>query len=656
VLQLNPYRVGALVEIADLLARSDRAAEARDHVRQAISRMPHSSALRRTGEALGIEDDLMSWRVSGQEAIASYRASGTSYDGVAEVLVLDYSVSRVYEEGGQRQIVHQVIELLSKESLDRYGEFRLPEGAHLLGLHTIKPDGVVLDPESIAGKDGLSLRDLEIGDIVEFEFMIDRDPNGLLPGYMDVSTFRFRSLDTPFFRSELVVVAPEGVKLIEERRNDPPPLQESLENDLRVWRWRKDQAPRVGVEPGHRHLLDELPSVRIHTALDVETWLATLTVRLRRTQRTNPELRGEVARLIAGKSSPADRLRVLWRWTLDNIEDSGDLSASATATLAARRGNRLVLLRAMLREAGLRAELWLARDRWGPSRVPGGHPMVETFTAPMLAVWLPGKKQPTMVLTTSKVMPLGYLAPSYDQTDALRVHLDEGDGPAGAVRLPARRPGLADRRKYELELELDARGDGELRGTLELQGMEAVAWRDTLRNVDRDRIEELFQQAEIGRLVRGLTLEALEIKNEKKLDRPLVMRFVAVARGVGVRQDKALVLPAALVPMNLGMGFAQLPERRTGVVIPYAPLHEAQVTIKLNGARFTSVPSTEKISTAYGSFTRTVAAEGGVGEPTLKLTLRSSLNLGIVEPSDYPELAAYAREVDAAEKDLVRAK
>jgi hypothetical protein len=32
------------------------------------------------------------------------------------------------------------------------------------------------------------------------------------------------------------------------------------------------------------------------------------------------------------------------------------------------------------------------------------------------------------------------------------------------------------------------------------------------------------------------------------------------------------------------------------------------------------------------------------------------LRVGIVEPADYPGLASFAREVDAAEKDVVRAK
>jgi len=281
--------------------------------------------------------------------------------------------------------------------------------------------------------------------------------------------------------------------------------------------------------------------------------------------------------------------------------------------------------------------------------------MVETFAAPMLAVWLPDSGEPIMVLTTSKVMPLGYLAPSFAGTDALRVQLDDGDGPAGPTRVPGRLPRHADRRKYDLELDLDSRGDGELRGTIELHGMEAVVWRDTLRNVDRDRIEELFQQAEIGRLVRGLTLDTVKIVNEKKLDRPLVLRFKATARGVGVRQDGALVLPAALVPMNLAMGFVQLPHRQTGVVLPYAPVSEAHVTIKLKGATFSNVPSAERIDSDFGKFVRAVE-KGGVGESALELRLTSALQLGIVEPADYPKLASFAREVDAAEKDVLRAK
>ena len=62
----------------------------------------------------------------------------------------------------------------------------------------------------------------EVGDLVEYEYVIDHDPETLLPGYVDVSTFRFQSFDAPFHRSELIVVHPERMPIRVDARNGAP--------------------------------------------------------------------------------------------------------------------------------------------------------------------------------------------------------------------------------------------------------------------------------------------------------------------------------------------------------------------------------------------------------------------------------------------------
>ena len=222
VLRYNPLRVGSHLALADLAATEGDPETARTELRAALAKVPQSNALWRSAANLGLEDDLMRWRTDGLAALADYRAAGTPYEGVGEVLVLDRSVARVYENGGQRQIVHIIAHLLSKEALDEYGELQIPEGAELLTLRTIKPDGRRLEPEVVPGKEGVSLRDLAIGDVVEYEYVVERGPAGVVPGYVDVSTFRFQSQDVPYHRSELYVVHPESIALEFDARQGPP--------------------------------------------------------------------------------------------------------------------------------------------------------------------------------------------------------------------------------------------------------------------------------------------------------------------------------------------------------------------------------------------------------------------------------------------------
>src|SRR5690606_18129 len=129
--------------------------------------------------------------------------------------------------------------------------------------------------------------------------------------------------------------------------------------DLALKSWRVERSLRLGVEPQMRHVLDEVPSVRVYTDVDPAKWLASLGLRIYTGQRANPELRRLAKNLTRSAATKQARLAALWAWVVEEIEEAGDITVPATATLSARRGNRLMLLKAMLREVGVRSELWL---------------------------------------------------------------------------------------------------------------------------------------------------------------------------------------------------------------------------------------------------------------------------------------------------------
>ncbi len=665
VLKLNPFSSKARVALADLSARADDPKSARANLRASVAAYPSSSALHEIAAHLGIPDDIEALRIDGAPLIQAYVAADLHsadkedlYEGASEVLVLDRSAARIYDDGSARQLVHTIAEVRTKEAIDRYGEMQIPEGARLLTFHSVKPSGEVIEPESISGKAGLSLRGLEIGDFVEFELLIDEEPHGYLPGYVDLSVFRFQSYNIPFHRSELVVMHPAAMPITIESRGDAPRAQQREEGDLMIQTWRVDQSQRRGVEPNARDSLDELPSVRVYTELDLPAWLDALALRVVHGQRSNPELRrlarAQTKKIKAkGPKGDAAKLRRLWSWVMENVEEAGDITVTATQTLAARKGNRLMLLRSLLRELGIRAEVWVGRDRFGPSLVEGGHPMPESYAAPLLMVWIDG--EPTPVLTNSKVVPLGYLPVNLSESPALRLRLADDEPPSGLTTTPAVAESLQDLRRYDLELDLDGEGDGALRGTITLRGMEAIAWREGLRALDRDRLEEAFEQAELGILAQGASLDllSLDIDNERALSKPLILRFEANVRGLGVRQGGDLLLRAALVPMNLGLGFAGLHARKTGLVIPYAPIQEAVVKLKLDGVTLRTMPDAATITTDAGGYTRAID-EGDDGVVTLRT--RTRLRPGILEAADYGELVELTRGIRAAEDELFRAK
>jgi tetratricopeptide (TPR) repeat protein len=657
VLEFAPFRATAHISIADAYAHSADAGQARAYVRHAIDQLPHNGRLREIGETVGIDDPLMRWRVDGIEVLDTYRRGGKRYEGVKEVLVLDRDVAEVYASGGQRHIVHQIAHMLTKEALDTYGEVQLPEGARILSLQSIKPDGTLVEPELIPGKDGLSLRDLEIGDFVEMEYVIEREPVTALPGHIDLSRFRFQSLDTPYHRSELLVVAPKDMEVLVESRNGAPKAKRSIEDDKQIVQFLAKEVPRRGSEPQTRSLLDELPMVRVYTQLEVETWLKSIALQMRSAQRSNPELRRQAHEIAAGLPTEFAKVDALYQWIMDNVEEAGSLSTHATRTLAAREGNRLMLLRAMIREMGIRSEVWLARDAFGPTIQPKGHPMVEAYEAPMLAVWVDDHEVPLILATIAKSLPPGYLLPAYSGTDALRLQLAADERPPGRVRLPKTPKRLLDRRSYDLTFTLDADGNGELSGTIELQGMEALLWRNVLERVDEDQRGERFQEGELSVIARGasLDLETLDIENEDPVDAALLLRFSAGVTGVGVTQDGELVVPAALVPMNLGLGYTQLPERHSGMVVPYAPRQDARITIEFTGGTLQDQPGSTKLNTDYGTYSRKVT-DGGKGQSRVVIETSSTLRPGIIEPAAYAGMSKFTGGIQTAEQAVLRVR
>jgi len=436
---------------------------------------------------------------------------------------------------------------------------------------------------------------------------------------------------------------------------------ESQYKGLRVQHWQVQQSPRLGVEPGMRSLIDEVPSVRVFTQPDTHAWLETLALRLYRSQRSNPELRAKVASLTSGLAAgPKHRgqvLRKLYDWVLENIEETGDLSNGATMTLSAGKGSRLMLLKTMLREAGIYTELWVGRDRFGPQDQDGGHPLLAAYAAPVLATWIHSdgpEGAPVIVLTNAKPMPLGFIPVNLSGTKGVRIRLDDSEREPGFISFPATPSSLADRRSHTLEIELDKLGNGTVSGTIELQGMEALAWRNQLQNIDRARLNEGFEKAELAHLFQGATidLDNLELVHERDTAKPFQLKFSATIRGAAVRQGSDLLMRSSIVPMNMALGYAALPERKTGMSISYAPRKTAKVTIRLTDGTFVNVPQAVKISDDYGTYTREIS--GGVGANEITMTTEMNLRLGTIEPEDYGDLQNFARELKAAEDEVLR--
>lgn len=109
------------------------------------------------------------------------------------------------------------------------------------------------------------------------------------------------------------------------------------------------------------------------------------------------------------------------------------------------------------------------------------------------------------------------------------------------------------------------------------------------------------------------------------------------------------------MPLNPAARFAGLPRRTTGLVIPYAPQQVVNLQLTAAHGRFVELPPPADVRSPFGTFERTIVG-GKAGDAKISLQVRSTLRPGVIAPEAYGRLASFARQIDAAEQAMLRAR
>jgi tetratricopeptide (TPR) repeat protein len=655
-LKFAPFRGSMVTMLADILAVSERKDEAASVVANALALRPSDSATRALAARFGQPDPLLEERADGEAAIKEYLQRGDLYQGEGAVMVLDRDVLWINDDGSARHLVHQISELKSKEAIDRFGEVEVPDGARLLTLRTRKRDGTSVDPEIIADKDAISMRELELGDFVEMEFIAPVSRGGPQRGALDGGAFRFQSVQEPFYRSDYSVVYPSKMLVEFESRNGAPEPTQS-EREGRIFRqYVAHEVPRFELEPFHRAELDVLPAVTVHAQLHAAAQANVYAASLIHSLIASPELRAKVQSLIRGAANPQQKVEAIWVYCRDEVEHEAGFEVSANETFLRKRGNRHVLFATMLREAGIDAEIWFARSVFDTSVKPGGYPHWGAYDAPYVAVRVPGASRPELYFASQKWVAKGYLFPAVIGSTALRIGMNVFNDEDAVVHVPSV-SSQPDLRRYALDVSVDERGTGHLRGKLELSGIEAAQWRSGIEELDPAKLNQAFQSAEFGQWPQGGGLELLDLKidHADQPDLPLLVTFGARVRELGVFQGGGLNIPVGFVAMNAAERLASLPERQQALVISEDSNVELDLTLTLSDSVFAQIPGDLAIKLGdFGRYERQVI--GKKGDSTLKIKVKSSLMHHLVPSAEYADLGEFAQDVRAAELEWMRVR
>jgi tetratricopeptide (TPR) repeat protein len=654
------------VRLADAQAAAGQGATARQTVRNALTMRPDAAEVRRAARVLGVPLPLDAHRLDGRAVIRAFEDSGRKYAAPA-VVVLDRSVTRVFPDGAQMTLTHEIVRVQSKDAIDRWAEVEVPPGAEVLALRTHKPDGTTREPEEIAGKETVSAANVAIGDYIEWETLETRGPSGAFaPGFLS-ERFYFQSFDAPLDRSELVLVTPRAVTPELDARAGAPAPRETFDPDgARVTTFVAANVPQLFAERAAVPAIEFVPSVRAGGGVTFSAWARYVEEQLYGTLRTSPALR-ERARTLAkaAGTQSAERLAAaVVAWVAENVEAVDDLRDAASTTLVRGRGNRLALMLALLREVGVPARAVLARSRVVAETDAPTPPLeLDDFSEAILEIELPpaekgGAARRVWADPRLRHAPFGYLPPSLDGARTLAL----ADGRFGV----ARSTGTPDHRQVDVTIRLDEQGGGIAVATEELTGWPALEWAELVDRfgADRARLRQDFEQRWLGVQFPGARLRDLDVTLAKDVPAARVrVRYSFVSPQLAVRNDHEMRLLPTFFRSQPGRRFATEPQRSTTLVLGFdVPVHLTATVELPRSARVIDPPGEDvgaRRAVERKGVYRFVEERHLRGGPTgggdvLVLTRESALPLTRVAPSEYAGVAADLRRVDGIEQQEIR--
>ncbi len=644
-----PRSAAVLKQLGDVYEYAGQNALALEAREKALTRDGADLPLRRQVERVKTGKEVLEGRaISTEDALKAYAAAPGAED-VPAAYILDAAAVRAYPDGSQVDRIHIIQKALDQSGVSEVAEVNVPAGAVMLKLRTLKADGSTLEPESIEGKEAMSLPGVQVGDFVEYEYLLAHPPRGPTQPGFTASSFYFQIARQPNNWSTYVVVADPGTGMRVDPHNMKAP-QPRLEGKEEVLAHEERRvAPYIPEPQGPPTGNEFLPFVSVGAgASGNEGLIAAYADAFLDKGQVTAEVE-QFARAAAGGKLGIERLKALYAAVMDKLSghDLG-LTVSAATSVAQDRGSRLWLLYSALKAVGVEVRLVAVRT-FTADPAPYLFPNEGLLPYLCLRAEVPeGETTHTVWLDPMvRYAPFGELPEGASDSDGYV--MPEPGKKQQKVRTPKR----VQRANKEISLALELSPDGKLSGSgvESYQGFEAAQLAEALDAIAPDQREQALQSA-LSRYFGGADLSKLELDFKRTVGAPVVVRYAFTAsRFARPEGDNRLILSGATFPMLLGRRFLQLSTRRTALFIEGTEASHTQATMKLPlGWSLTTGLPEAKTSCAYGSFVRREKQNGQV----LSLEEDYRLSMARVPPKDYDDFARFAGEVDLIQgRDLL---
>lgn len=637
-------------ELADVDEQAGRAKDALAVREEVLLLDGDDLALRRAVERARTGQELLEpWAISTEEALKAYEAAPGNEEATV-AFILDAAAIRAYPDGSQVDRIHVIQKALDQAGVSEAAEVNVPQGAVVLKLRTLKKDGSTLEPEGIDGKDTVSLPGVQVGDLVEYEYLLAHPTRGPgQPGFT-ASNFYFQVARQPNNWSTYRVIAPKGTGLKVDAHNMES-AQPKVEGDLEVYFHEERRVPPYIPEPlGSPSGNEWLPFVSVGAGQlgNEGTVTAYADAFL-----DKGAITWEVERFAKDAAKDAqglEALKAVYVAVMNRLSgrDAG-LTLSASASVAQDRGSRVWLLEAALAALGFEVRLVAVRAFTAD---PAAYlfPAEGLLPYVCLRVALPGGGF-VWLDPLVRYAPFGEL-PEFALGEREAWLLPTPGKPLERVKTPPANP----RPGKDVSLTLTLGEDGVLTGTgvETYSGFEAAQLSEALESLSPDQRDQALQQA-LSRYFGGADLSSLEVDAKREVGAPVRVKYGFKAQRFGrLETDRRMILGPLTFPALVGRRFLSLGRRRTALFIEASESTRtaARVTLPKGWVLRGAAPAV-KLESPWGSFVRREVQQGEL----LSIDEDYRLRQARVPVEQYEVFGQFAGEVDLVQgRDLVLEK
>ena len=643
-----PRWADPVLKRAELARRVGRADDERARLHEALARSPGSKTARARLGALGEADPTEAlfarFRPDRDEVLKSYDRARWN-DSV--VRVLDFQIMRVFPDGSQESLTHELLHLKDLDGCKREGTQQVPGFTEKLA--TIKPakepggQDTELEPVEVDGE--YVMPALKPGDFLE---RVYRDHEGAPEeGLQGLGSWRFASTDEPYHVSRYVVILPRGHGLEFVQRNYTGTHEVLVEGDLEIHVFELRDQDKVELQPGAPPANWILPWVQFGKRRDVaDVMRRVLFENARLAARPTPEIEALAAETCAGLDGDEAKARALLAKVTSIVKQPNPRSAaSAVATLLQEEGNPVHLYSALLTAARIEHDLVWSTDVSPECDPDQGLPFPDLarFGKRLLVRVRPKGAAVAWCDLSMRGLPYGELLGNAPRAEALTSE--------GVVHLPDLP--LEERAGSKVSMQLAVHDDGGADATLRIEstGNAGYAGKDRFKEIPVAQRKAALGQA-FARLLPGFELAELELPGLDG-DGPLVLVGKGRVRKLLDANGDGWTLKLPVPALSLGAGLAGGEgERRFDYLLRGAIVSIADVTLTLpQGMHLAEGPPATNESWMGGRYVLAITPkDDGV------LHLERSLLLApfLIPASEFPRFAQFCAKVDEVERVPLR--